>query len=356
LGKIDDSGLSFTQLNNLLDSTIINKFSADDSSLRSFLNQYQHVEFLIDSALSYPEINFQLDSAFLKLLNEIQFNPSIEIETLDQIFTTSLPFRINHQGLNPYLSHLSEREMKIQEDILFKKIDSKNPVSMDSAIWKMVQYKYDVSFGELDSIGEKYKSHLNSDLQSEYKKYQDILYPNYLNNFSNPWHRYKFNRYSKINRLKMIPTLFTLYLYPSFLFDVNAYADRLISQSSKAMTHILLRNSCEDHRDQIIDYHAFLSFWDITLLSLKMRIFEKENGHFPDNLELLNLPQINKDPFNKFRSYQLKSAENGKLLYGYGYDRKNDGGNNLILLHPQFLIEEKGFKKIDFGLHLKSLN
>jgi ABC-type enterochelin transport system ATPase subunit len=94
------------------------------------------------------------------------------------------------------------------------------------------------------------------------------------------------------------------------------YITRLAKQSSKGVSLILTRISSEIYQNYITSFYTNQSIWDIALIGLKCRIFKKENGQFPDRLDQLNIQQINKDPFNKFRPYKLKRIEQDIITLG----------------------------------------
>ena len=115
---------------------------------------------------------------------------------------------------------------------------------------------------------------------------------------------------------------------------------------------ILTRISSEIYQNYITSFYTNQSIWDIALIGLKCRIFKKENGQFPDRLDQLNIQQINKDPFNKFRPYKLKRIEQDIIIYGYGLNRKNGHAKNIDLEYMYGIGENE--KAYDIGLRLKN--
>ena len=155
-----------------------------------------------------------------------------------------------------------------------------------------------------------------------------------------------------MSKVKLIPIMITYFFYPSFLFGPEKYITRLAKQSSKGVSLILTRISSEIYQNYITSFYTNQSIWDIALIGLKCRIFKKENGQFPDRLNQLNIQQINKDSFNKFRPYKLKRIEQDIIIYGYGLNRKNGHAKNIDLEYMYGIGENE--KAYDIGLRLKN--
>jgi hypothetical protein len=221
-------------------------------SVEQFNQLILQIDLMSDSDIISIFINVTIIKQLSRLLFEIQLNPSLSKETLKKVFKLSMNTRENQKGFLSYLNHLTENEMLIHEKITIPHTKMYK-TDQEKEIHEIIKKKYGLSDAEVDSLA------------------------------------------SVLN---------------------EKYITRLAKQSSKGVSLILTRISSEIYQNYITSFYTNQSIWDIALIGLKCRIFKKENGQFPDRLDQLNIQQINKDPFNKFRPYKLKRIEQDIITLG----------------------------------------
>lgn len=87
------------------------------------------------------------------------------------------------------------------------------------------------------------------------------------------------------------------------------------------------------------DYYIQQAKFDMLILSVALKLYNRENNKFPLSLQDLvpqYLPEIPKDPFNKFNLLQYKKTDAGWIVYSFGPDRQDN--------HGDFQFEEKDLK------------
>lgn len=84
------------------------------------------------------------------------------------------------------------------------------------------------------------------------------------------------------------------------------------------------------YSNHVEDYYIQQTKFDMLILSIALKLYERENNKFPLGLQDL-MPRyisgIPKDPFNKFNSLQYMKTGAGWIVYSFGPDRQDNHGD-----------------------------
>ncbi|MDR1925439.1 MAG: hypothetical protein LBQ66_13795 [Planctomycetaceae bacterium] len=82
---------------------------------------------------------------------------------------------------------------------------------------------------------------------------------------------------------------------------------------------------------------------DLLRVSFALELYQRENGHYPDKLELIAPKYIDVIPEDPFTSKELtyKKIDNGYILYSFGQNKIDDGGDNSKSYDPKDIVVER---------------
>lgn len=293
-----------------------------DTKIDTVIKRYQQMTKILQhgyqnqgNIIMWKSVELLMVDDLTQLINKVIENEATTSQQLQELLNISINAKKLDGGLGEWVKYKRVEDVNTFAAIIE---DDK-----EKLISQLIDSSINVSDETKNKLIEMYYDRLVTNYKKEYNKYLDALLKYCNNNQSLDYEKNDFD-FSFITDIKLsINDVMLLtgenpdhYIQKSYFDDMTKIAASLLVGLTVSMDTQMVER-----------YYITRASWDISIIGLAIKLFEKKHKRWPFALnkkELQDLKFLNKDPWNSFRPYKILKRDDNLYIYSLGPDRKNN--------------------------------